>query len=99
MLTLNGKRFARHESGLVESLFHPGGTASGYYKRAGGSVKLFAPDDRLIAVITRHRVLARADKLESGEFWYSYGDPDIIGRYASYSQQCNEIEAALKSAL
>lgn len=98
VITLNGKRFAHGSRGLVSSLFNPSGTADGYWRKSGRGVAFHAPDGRHIATINADGVMGRATKLEDGRTWYSYGDPDIIGRNPSYSAEREECRAALAIA-
>ena len=41
MVVLNGKRYAKNNKELIDSLFAKGGTCCGFYKRQGPQVKLF----------------------------------------------------------
>ena len=80
MLTINNIAFASSKNELVNSLFHSGGTASGYYKIKKHSVEFFKANGEIIACLTKYGVFARADKdSETKKIWYSYGNPDLIG--------------------
>lgn len=95
MIELNGKRFARDEAEMVESLFHAGGTCSGTYTRAGGEVRLFNPQGELIGVINRHGVLCCATRLDDGRIWFNLATIRLIGAWDSYSRQVEECRAVL----
>ena len=97
IIELNGAQFAKGKSGLVDTLFIGKKTGDGYFRAFKRQIKFFAPNDELIAVITYHKVLACASKLESGENWFSCAAPKIIGKYESHQRECEEIEQALKA--
>ncbi len=92
MLILNNVKFAKNEDEFVNSLFERGGTCSGYYKVYKNSVSLFDHNKKKIGVIVNN-VLGKATKQDNGKYWYSYGDIDLIGKYDSYTRQCEEIQA------
>ena len=98
IITMNGKQFAKGSAGLVNSLFTGGGTASGYYKIRKNDIGFFSPDGREVAVINRKGGYGRCDKLPDGRKWYSYGTPDIIGQFPSYSAEREAILSAMKVA-
>lgn len=90
MITLNGKNFAETDS---EFSSH---NCVGFAKRNSKSITLTDKNKNKIGVINCHGVLCRADKLDNGSWWYSYGDIDLIGRYDSYMQEREEIRVAMK---
>ena len=94
MIILNGKKFAENEEEFINSLFQQGGTCVGYIKPYKKTIAILDHQKNKVGVITCNKVMARADKQNKG-YWYSYGDIDIVGRYDSYAQQCDEIEATL----
>lgn len=98
MIELNGKRFARDDSEMVESLFHPGGTCAGFYKRRADGVALLNLQRELVAVVNLHGVLCCATRLEDGRYWYNHATVDLVGRFDSYTRQMDECRAALAAA-
>lgn len=97
MITLNGKRLARNDSEMIESLFHPGGTCVGFYKPNRKSIFILNMQKERVGVISKHGVLGCATKLDDGRFWYSYGDVSIIGEWDSLVAKCEQCDAALKA--
>jgi len=97
MLTLNNTHFAANEEEFTDSLFSPNGTASGFYKAYKNVINLFDHNKIKVGIISKHGVLALATqpKCLEGAWHYSYGDIPLIGRYASYTQQCDEVKGAL----
>lgn len=95
MITLNGCKFAESPEEAFAAQIR-GEIVFGMAKRRIRRVDLFDMDQTPIATITNNGVLARATKLESGEIWYSYGDPDGIGRYGRFGQMVDEIEGLAK---
>lgn len=96
MIILNGKKFAANNDQFIGSLFSGGGTCVGYYKVRKTGVDLLDMQKNKIGVITKHQVLASAKRLENGNWWYSYSDIDLIGRYTSYCQERNEVNSVLQ---
>jgi len=90
MLILNGKKLAKNDTEMIESLFAPGGTCVGFYKVNRKSISILNLQKEKIGVISNN-VLARATRQDGGRFWYSYGDVDIIGKYQSFSDYQEEI--------
>ena len=95
MIILNGKKFAENEKEFIDSLFDPSGTCVGYAKRIKKSITILNNNREKVGVIA-NGVLASATKLESGEYWYSYATPSIVGEYASYMQERDDIKTATK---
>lgn len=98
-ITLNGRRYGRGRASVVASLFTPGGTLDGHYTvtRGGGAITLHDCAGVRVGGISRHGVLHRSSLL-NGRWWHSYGQPDGIPEYASYSQRVDECAAALRIA-
>jgi len=96
MIILNNTKFVKNSSQLVDTLFQEGGTAKGYYKTFKAKVELFDLQHNLIGVITKHKVLARANKMKDNKYWYNYDTIPLIGEYKSYLKSCEEIEKALE---
>ena len=94
MIQLNGKKFAENDAEFKESLFHKGGTCVGYYKVFKKQVQLLNMQKEKVGVITNN-VLGKATRQENGKYWYSYGDVDIVGEYASDGNKRNEVEAVM----
>lgn len=88
MIHLNGKTFTRKGQPTTP-------TTAGTYTPNKRSITLYDHTGTKIGVITRHGVLARATKLDDGQWWYSYADIPQIGAYNSFAQQTTETAAAL----
>ncbi len=95
MIILNGNKFALNDEEFTNSLFESGSTCVGYYKPLKELVQLFDHNHNLVGTINRHKALAKATKLDNGKHWYSYGDPDLVGRFKSYMQKEKEITNVL----
>ncbi len=95
MMILNGKKLAENEKEFTDSLFEPGGTCVGYAKKNAKSVSILDHNRNKVGCINRHGVLCCATKQDSGGYWYSYADIDILGRYESYMQEHEEIRDAI----
>ena len=95
MIILNGNKFALTDTEFTNSLLESGSTCVGYYKPLKAQVKLFDHKRNLIGAITKHKLMFRADKLDDGKHWFSYGDIDLVGRYARYSDKEKEITNVL----
>lgn len=94
MLSFNGKKFARNNDEFTDSLFDCGSTCVGYYKRTKNGVVLYDMQRNKIGMVTKHKVLASASRLQNGKWWYSYATIPQIGEY-SYSQMMEDINNAL----
>ncbi len=94
MITLNGVRFAASKREVVDTLFSPGGTASGWYKRTATGVILYNMRGERIGGINRHGVLYGSTKL-NGRWWHSYKSPDGIPEYESVRVRNDEVQAVL----
>lgn len=99
MITLNGKNFAENEKEFINSLFDKGGTCVGYAKTNKNEVILSDHNKQRVGVITKHNVLAKATKQDNGKYWYSYGDIDLVGKYDSYMQEKEEVQAIVYDKL
>ena len=91
MIKINGKKFALNEKEFINSLFENGGTCVGYYKPYKYSVNLYNANKEKIGVINRHKVLCKADKLDKGKYWYSYGTIKEIGEFPSAMEEIDNI--------
>lgn len=83
MITINGKKYAKNDKELIETLFEGRSTAVGYYKRNKKSLAIYDHQHQHIATINREGVLCCASKLD-GKTWYSFCDIPIIGRMKDY---------------
>ena len=98
MIILNGKKFAKNDREFTDSLFDIDGTCVGYYKRYKRSIKLFDHQHNLVGGINKHGVLHSSTELDTitknpddtGKYWHTYGNPDIIGDY-DLIQQIDDI--------
>ncbi len=98
-IQLNGKTFTRSKGAMVETLFNPNGTASGFYRVSGGAILIYDPQGNPIAVINRAGVFGCATRLDNGRIWYSYATPRIIGEFSSYSDGVEQVKRAHEAAL
>jgi hypothetical protein len=96
MIILNGSKFAETEEEFTGSLFEQGGSCVGYVKPYRKSIVIQDHNRNKVGVINKHGVLCKATKQGDGQYWYSYGDIDLIGEYASYMLKVNECEDALR---
>ena len=94
MIILNGKKFAKNDKEFTNSLFETGGTCDGYYKVTKNKIFILDVNKKIVGVITKNKVMAKATKLENGKYWYSYGDISIIGEYENMAQQYEDIKNA-----
>jgi hypothetical protein len=90
MLTLNGKKFAKDENEMQNSLFNTGGTCVGYYRVNKKSITIMDHQKKKVGVIC-NTVLGSARKVE-GIWHYFYMTPDIVGKYPSYIAERKELE-------
>lgn len=99
VITVGSLKFARSASALVDTLFAPGGTASGMFKLRKHSVLFRRPDGEafacLIANPGQSKFFVTAFKLADGVTRYSYGLTDeskrLLGLESlTYSQQADE---------
>lgn len=70
-----GNRYFVLQGKLVDTLFNPGGTASGEYRPIRGGVQFFLPNGNLFAFLVIRPAEAwfvSASKV-NGQTWYSYG--------------------------
>ncbi len=95
---LNGRLFVKGKAAVVDTLFRPGGTASGYYETRGKEIRIFKPNGDLDGVINAAGVLGKASRLDDGRTWYSYADLETVGKWKSWSQRCDDIAAATRTA-
>jgi len=94
MLTLNGKKFAKDENEMQDSLFRGGGTCVGYYRVNKRSITIMDHHKNKVGTICNN-VLGSARKFDGG-YLHTYGTPGIIGEYPSYTEEVEEIRAITK---
>lgn len=76
-LTIHKTRFAASQSLLIETIFHPHGTASGTFKRRKHDVIFYAPDGKPFAALVRldkafpFFVNCSAPASNGGKLWFS----------------------------
>ena len=95
MLVLNGKKLAKNDNEFINSLFQSGDTCVGYYKVNKKSIYILDMQKNRVGVIVNN-VLGKCSRLDSGKYWYSYGDIDIIGMFNSYSDEREDIKKAME---
>ena len=94
MITLNGKKLALNDREFTDSLFKNGGTCVGYYKVNKWTITLLDSAKKKVGFIANGDggiVMGQATLLQSGKWWYTYGNPSMIGEYASFSQGYDEV--------
>ena len=103
MLTLNGRKFARTDAEFTDSLFTPGGTCAGFYKRTARGVYLYDMQRALVGFMkadARFTGLVSARKTDNGRTRYMFGACSTLERLVgfdalTYSQQYAAVRAAL----
>ncbi len=81
MLTFNGKKYARNESELVDTLFKSGGTANGLYKTTKNKTLLYKPNGELFACISHNQkqgyfAVSASIQRDKPYFMYALCQPD-----------------------
>ncbi|MCD9046821.1 hypothetical protein [Luteimonas sp. MHLX1A] len=94
-IELNGKLFpASADAARQAAAADP--RVAGYYRRtAGRAFHLHNLAGERVGGINCHGVLHSSRRLEDGRYWHSYGTPRVVGDYASYLQEQDEIRAAM----
>ena len=93
MITLNGKKLALNDKEFTDSLFKKGGTCVGYYKVNKRTITLMDSAKKKVGFIANGDggiVMGQSTKLDNGKWWYTYGNPSMIGEYAILSQEYDE---------
>ena len=96
-IVLNGLQFAYlHPARRAPA---PEGTVvAGYFRKTGKGLTLFDASKARVGGISRNRVLHSSYQLPgSTDWWHSYATPEVVGEYESWSQQCSDVTAALKT--
>jgi hypothetical protein len=94
MIQLNGKILARNEEERVQ-LEKEGHTVAGYAVGHSKSITIKNLEGKKVGIINAYGVLGRATE-RVNDWWYSYADIPLIGRYESYMTECNETDGALR---
>lgn len=85
MITINGKKYAKNDAEFTESLFNPGGTCVGYYKKLKNGIQLMTMQKELFAFMVNNshneRFFVSAGRLENGKAFYMYGLSDSAARW------------------
>lgn len=96
MIELYGKTYAKNDSELVESLFTPGGTCNGLYKKTARGIFLYSMQGELRAFVRRDGLgPVTATKTErSGRVRYMFAtstaDDSWLGTPDSYREACEQ---------
>lgn len=92
MITINNKKFAETEKEFAE-LSDAGATCSGYAIRSRTKITLQNRRKEKIGLINKYGVLCKAAKLDSGKYFYSYGQIEEIGPigYAEKNKQIDQL--------
>ena len=74
MIVFNNKKYALNDDEFTNSLFTPGGTCNGFYKRTKNGFRLFNMQKELIAFVrlTFEPMLIGAKKQADNKLRYSY---------------------------
>ena len=95
MITINGKTFAANDREFTESLFTPGSTCVGYYKRDGhGGLFLMDHQKNRIGRVRRDGFLHRSTKMQNGRYWHQPAAPELVGGIDAPYRQTNDDAAA-----
>lgn len=89
MISINGKKFAENDEEMRSSILQSGGTCVGFVKRTKRSVMILDHQKRRVGVINQEGVIGAATLTKDGQWWYSYADVKIIGRFEKYSEQAS----------
>ena len=72
MLVLNGRKFAKNNSELVNTLFDPSGTACGMYRKRKDGVLLIGLHDNKPFAYIRNDGLVISCSQEGKQIWYMF---------------------------
>lgn len=94
MININGKKFAETEKEMLESLFEANGTCVGYARRYDRRIKLYNIQKKLIGIITKFGVIAKATRIDNEEhkYWYNHAEIKEIGEIG-----CNATRRTIES--
>lgn len=98
MLMFSGKKFAKNDKEMVDSLFTPGGTCIGFYKVIKSGFKLFNLQHELIAFVSPSKSLVVTAHMHNGKARYMFSTCSDTEKYlnlpTSYSETCKACEDA-----
>lgn len=103
MLTLNGRTFARNNAEFTASLFSPGGTCTGFYRRTPKGAYLYNMQRTLVGFLKcgdQFTGMVSAHKCDDGRTRYMYAADSALERMVGfdtlvYSRQQDAVRAAL----
>ena len=103
MLTINGRKFAKNDAEFTESLFVPGGTCAGFYKRTAKGVYLYTMQRELIGFMksdSRFTGLVTAFRTDNGRTRYMFAACSALEKLVGfdtlgYSEQSAAVQSAL----
>jgi hypothetical protein len=85
MINFNGKKFAENNNEFMGSLFHTGGTCSGYARKIKRGVKLFNLQNELFAFIVAPKRGENAfivtASIQDGKARYMYSTCSLTEKY------------------
>lgn len=105
MFTFNGKQFAKNDDEFTSSLFTPGGTCQGFYKRTANGVRLYDMQRELTGFIVdnkhNERFIVSAGTNSEGRAFFMNGASSSLEQWLgvlnmSGSEERALIDAALK---
>lgn len=105
MITIAGKKYAKNNAELVDSLFQTGGTCAGFYRKQGNGVLLMDLQEVPFAFIA-HRGMScwfvTAHRTEDGRTRYMFGLAEYTAerlgiQELTYSQQSYAAECVIGS--
>ena len=85
MLTFNGKTFAKNTNEFTSSLFNPGGTCSGFYKKTANGVRLYDLDNKLTGFLVNskrgHNFVVSAGINSDGKAFFMNGASSTLEKW------------------
>ena len=95
MITINGKKYVKNDKEFTDTLFHVGGTATGFYKKLKNSIELYDMQNNLVAAIVvntnKFTGIVNATKTSDGKKFFQHDISgkwrDILGVPNGYSAQ------------
>lgn len=100
MLHLFGRKYAKNNREVIETLFSPGGTANGTYRPAPSGIHLYDLQGTLRAFLRGDGLIVSAVK-DGRRIRYLYAltsvDSAWIGAPESYMARCEGVETAVAS--
>ena len=108
MIELAGKKYARNNAELVDTLFQGPVTATGFYRPLKNGVLLMDHQKKPFAAAVRDMhssacFFVNASRLENGRTWYNFGTDEFSERKLgidglTYSQQHDAAKAVIQQA-